>query len=284
MNSKTRPANVEHRAELYEFDYQGVTYYYTNYPLALQNELTGQVYQPLYIFRTTPFIKNATLEPKELVLLIEPLDIIRKIQTVGGIMVVRAYMTFIPDVANPLQLAAYSTELYKNRNLFSPRLMYYGIFDTARGNSADGLIELHFKSYAETLLEKKLLSMSVQNYCNNALFDELCGLNRAAFEVTANISAAVGTTLESADFAAFPDGYWFLGNATLVKGGDTQVALITAHTGNTISLQFRFTGIETGDDVVVVPGCDKRAATCLDRFSNIINMTGFPYLVEEGTT
>jgi len=283
MNSTIRPANVEHRAELYEIEYQGVTYYYTNYPLALQNELTGQIYEPLYIFRSSPFVKNNTLEPKELIVLFEPLEMFKKIQTVGGTMVVRVYMTFIPDVANPLQLAAYTTDLYKNRNMFSPRLMYHGVYNTARGNSSDGLIEVHFKSYAETLLQKKLLSMSIQNYCNNALFDELCSLNRASYEVTATVSAAIGITLQSATFATFPDGYWFLGNATLVKDGDTQVALITAHTGNTISLQYRFTGIETGDDVVVVPGCDKRAETCLNRFSNILNHTGYPYLVEEGT-
>jgi len=160
--------------------------------------------------------------------------------------------------------------------------MFEGVYDVARGNSSDGVIEVHFKSYAETMLSKQLLKMSIQNYCNNALFDELCSLSRAAYEVTATISAVSGMTLESATFATVPDGYWFLGQATFTKSGETQFALITAHTGNTITLQYRFTDIEVSDDVVVVPGCDKKASTCLDKFSNIINHTGFPYLVEEG--
>lgn len=33
-----------------------------------------------------------------------------------------------------------------------------------------------------------------------------------------------------------------------------------------------------GDTFHIVPGCDKRLATCRDRYANVINFRGEPYL------
>jgi uncharacterized phage protein (TIGR02218 family) len=36
--------------------------------------------------------------------------------------------------------------------------------------------------------------------------------------------------------------------------------------------------ISVGDTFVVTAGCDKRFATCRDRFSNTVNFRGFPHI------
>ncbi len=33
-----------------------------------------------------------------------------------------------------------------------------------------------------------------------------------------------------------------------------------------------------GDDVYIFPGCDKRLATCRDKFDNVRNFRGFPHI------
>ena len=36
--------------------------------------------------------------------------------------------------------------------------------------------------------------------------------------------------------------------------------------------------IAPGDTFIVTAGCDKRFATCRDRFTNVVNFRGFPHI------
>ncbi len=36
--------------------------------------------------------------------------------------------------------------------------------------------------------------------------------------------------------------------------------------------------VAAGDSFVIVAGCDKRLATCRDRFGNTVNFQGFPHM------
>jgi uncharacterized phage protein (TIGR02218 family) len=36
--------------------------------------------------------------------------------------------------------------------------------------------------------------------------------------------------------------------------------------------------VQAGDEYIATAGCDKSLATCRDRFNNVINFRGMPYL------
>lgn len=282
-----QPKNINYLAELFEFDYQGIIYYYTNYPYAITDNETGSVYTPIYLQRSGELKLNLSLEEKELVLLSQPLDIFKEVATIKDEMMVRFYFIFLPEITPPEAFMKLNVNqsVYNNSSFLGKQLRFFGYYDISHGIGTDGLLEVHFKDYVGTRLSRNLLTMSIQNFCNNILFDENCGLVEAAYEEAATLTEVTGNLLRSPTFAGHPDGYWYLGKLTLVKSGATQIRLITAHTGDQIELQYPFLGIgaEVGDSITIRPGCDKKAETCLNRFSNILNFTGFPYLVEEGS-
>ena len=87
--------------------------------------------------------------------------------------------------------------------------------------------------------------------------------------------------MTSTAFGIQPDGYYYLGEAVAVINGATYRRMIVAHTGNEIVIQYPFIGLTAPVNITVYAGCDKKAETCLNRFNNILNFTGFPYMTEE---
>ena len=53
---------------------------------------------------------------------------------------------------------------------------------------------------------------------------------------------------------------------------------VVGHSGEDVLLRYPFPGLETGDTVTVYPGCDKKMATCRDKFSNQARFGGFPWI------
>jgi len=83
---------------------------------------------------------------------------------------------------------------------------------------------------------------------------------------------------------AFADGWFSAGKLTFTSGANDGLAVeVKIHRvdtgGVTISLwQTMPEPVAPGDAFVVTAGCDKRFATCRDRFDNIVNFRGFPHI------
>lgn len=130
-----------------------------------------------------------------------------------------------------------------------------------------------------TSLARPLLRLRFATTCRHALFDEGCTLSKSSYRVPAHLIAHSGITMQSAAFAAKPDG-WFAGGE--VDAGSGRRRRIIAHAADIITLTANIPGVTAGDDVDAYPGCNKVIeGDCLLKFNNTLNHGGFPYIPAE---
>lgn len=111
--------------------------------------------------------------------------------------------------------------------------------------------------------------------CQHSLYDSGCTVNEADHQVTDTIDSVSGSTVTmTAISGSYADG-WFSGG--ILRTGDNS-RFIVAHAGNTITLSRPLKELEAGLSVDLSPGCDRTMATCRDKFNNILNYLGFPWM------
>lgn len=125
----------------------------------------------------------------------------------------------------------------------------------------------------ENWLQKELPHGTNQYYCNHTVFDHNCRLNRAKWQVEAFIDKVDGLHVYSAAFANYEDGYLIGGRIYF----DGYVRMIAEHQGNRIKIKYPFVNLPRGT-VIVLPGCDARFRTCVQKFHNAVNFLGAPYV------
>jgi len=124
---------------------------------------------------------------------------------------------------------------------------------------------------AKVLIPKDLY----QGYCNHNLFDGGCGVNKASYAVTAQVTTdETNTTLYSSAFAAKPEG-WFTGGFVEFLG---ESRLVMESKENYVIIQCPFSEPVDGQTVTAYPGCDKSPKTCKEKFDNLVNFLGCPYI------
>lgn len=119
--------------------------------------------------------------------------------------------------------------------------------------------------------------------CRHALYSPNCGVDKADFEEsgTATAHASGGRILTVSGLGAFADAY-FTGGMILDSAGAYR--WIVRHVGSTIELSRESAMVVSEIDtsassaILLYPGCDLTRATCRDKFNNVINMGGFPWL------
>ncbi|MBN9000404.1 MAG: DUF2163 domain-containing protein, partial [Rhizobiales bacterium] len=123
--------------------------------------------------------------------------------------------------------------------------------------------------------------------CDADLGDARCKVN--LFD-TAFASGAVVTEAEDGRFLildgleAYPAGWFERGRVIFASGANAgRTATIRAHrlVGGAAHVQLwtAMTGaVLAGDTLAAVAGCDKRFATCRDKFANTVNFRGFPHM------
>jgi uncharacterized phage protein (TIGR02218 family) len=119
-------------------------------------------------------------------------------------------------------------------------------------------------------------------FCDADVGDARCGVDllnpvwRGAGVVSAVIDNA---TFTASGLDAFADGLFSRGMLTWDDGGAAEVTAHHAGALATIELSEPAAApIPPGAGFVVTAGCDKRLATCRDRFDNVVNHRGFPHM------
>lgn len=110
--------------------------------------------------------------------------------------------------------------------------------------------------------------------CNHVLYDAACSVNQSDFRHADTVTAVNGNILTVDGLAAEGDG-WANGGFIAVNG---DFRLIVEQTGSDIRLAIPFPTSLLGVDVEVFAGCDHSAQTCNDKFANIINNGGYPFV------
>jgi len=123
--------------------------------------------------------------------------------------------------------------------------------------------------------------------CSADLGDARCGvdLDDPAFRGEGTITALRGpSSFTAAGFDGFDDGWFSAGRLSFTGGANAGLAVevkrhVAFGSGALIELwQAMPEPLAPGDAFVVTAGCDKRLATCRERFGNVVNFRGFPHI------
>lgn len=129
----------------------------------------------------------------------------------------------------------------------------------------------------EHFLRMPIPTERYQITCNWQVFDSKCKINRLDYKITTTVTLdTTKTVLTAAVFGSKPAGY-FIGGLIEFPFKNEKRA-IADHSGSTITMAYRMIHLDNGGAVDVYPGCDGRAETCKNKFNNIVNFLGFPYI------
>lgn len=126
----------------------------------------------------------------------------------------------------------------------------------------------------DAMLKRQALRRGVGINCEHMLYDSRCGLVATAFRATGTLATVAGTTLQGAVFASQPNGWWVSG---FVRVANEDYRMVTAHSGDTVTLLSPFEDLAAGDSIEVYAGCDRTFATCGSKFNNQANNGGWPF-------
>lgn len=132
------------------------------------------------------------------------------------------------------------------------------------------------------LLNQNLPRNLYQAPCINTLFDASCALNRASFAVSGTVAAGSTPFVVDATLAQ-ASGYFDQGSIVFTSGANNGVSRsVKSYSIGTPGMLVLLSPLPNvpapGDTFTAYPGCDKTQATCTNKFSNLVNFRGFPYV------
>ena len=174
-----------------------------------------------------------------------------------------------------------TTDLYPTMTIFQKQdstvlTWWKGRIVNAKAN--DGSVALECESVF-TSMRRPGLRAKYQRPCRHALYHRGCNLDKADFEVVATCTAASGVTLTVTEAGLLADGY-YLGGMIRYNG---KYRFILNHVGTTLTIsrphQDLNSDIALGNvSVSIYPGCLRTRDVCNDKFNNLVNFGGFPWI------
>jgi len=130
----------------------------------------------------------------------------------------------------------------------------------------------------EHFLKMPVPTFRYQITCNHKLFDTGCRLTKTSYKISTAVTLnADKTQLTSSDFGAKANGYFIRGHVDF----GVESRMIVAHIGNVVTLAYKMVELASGDTVDVYPGCDGRIETCKNKYDNVVNFLGFPFIPKD---
>lgn len=142
-----------------------------------------------------------------------------------------------------------------------------------------GVLEISCLTAAKDFAIKGLVGV-FQKTCRHVHYAKGCNLNIGSFNISGEVSSI------SADFltytldlggAAIDSGDYILG---ILSRSDGQRRFITNHSATEFKINALIPGMEVGETVEIAPGCNLSRERCNQRFSNIENFGGFPFIID----
>jgi uncharacterized phage protein (TIGR02218 family) len=138
-----------------------------------------------------------------------------------------------------------------------------------------------------TAFDKNGLKMWYGAPCQYMLYDtNTCKVPAVNFKLSATITQINGYTLTSPQFATLPGGGaapagWWIGG--FVSTSDGSLRYVIDHSGGggtivTLAVAFDSPSIAVGDTVDIFAGCDRKYTTCKNKFNNLTNYGGWPFV------
>jgi uncharacterized phage protein (TIGR02218 family) len=133
-------------------------------------------------------------------------------------------------------------------------------------------------SLIDRLAEKQPVQTSP--VCRATLGDPKCTVNLAPYTHNLTVASVLGNREIVTSAIALPNGYFKNGVCEFLTGENAGTRVKIADwvdSTNTVTLFLPlFYPINSGDLIRCIAGCDKRLATCRDKFNNVLNFRGEP--------
>jgi len=248
--------NVRKPIELYHF-WMGTTHWYLTSGDAAITYL-GNIYNPVYLERTNVSY-NINFEANEMTI------------TLPGVN--EPILDFMN--ATPSELIWVSIlRVFRDQPVYEPTVIFLGhVLDATRKSQITKVKCVGFEFY----LGMQIPKYTYQRQCNWTPFDANCGMTavNGVTQITANVTVnADRSILTAAAFGTVAAGLFSLGK---VQFGN-HYRMVASHSGTALTLRYPMPNIVTGDSVTVLAGCNQTIDQCLNRFNNVANFGGWPYI------
>jgi uncharacterized phage protein (TIGR02218 family) len=122
--------------------------------------------------------------------------------------------------------------------------------------------------------------------CRADIGDSRCKIDLAPLTVETTVASVINRRTITVVSGSEADEYYTHGALTFETGNNAGFSIeIKSWLLSTKQIEMYLPTpypIQAGDEVSFYPGCDKRIATCFDKFNNVINFRGEPYVPEPG--
>lgn len=128
------------------------------------------------------------------------------------------------------------------------------------------------------VLDQPMPRNKFQNSCKNVWGDAGCTINKGDYAVTDTVD--MGSTKQIIITNSATAGVYDQGTITMETGVNVgQSRTIRRSTGTSLILTFPFDlDPNTGDQFKIYPGCNLTMDDCVNKFSNLANFRGFPFV------
>lgn len=157
------------------------------------------------------------------------------------------------------------------------RVLWTGVINAFTGHGH--VLSLRVAVSTDDTLAQELPAYRLHKQCGHQLYDgATCQVVRATYTVTTTIASMSGAEITLTSDGGNPDGWAVGGELDNLTTGDSRSVI--AHVGNVVTLSAPFrANAANGNDVQLFAGCDKTVATCVSKFSNVLNFGGHPHIV-----
>lgn len=133
-------------------------------------------------------------------------------------------------------------------------------------------------------LSRPTLRRMYQRSCPHVLYGVDCAVSAPANRVSCKIDSVKGTLVFSPDFLSKPSDYFSGGFIDFNHSGFNDRRFIVSHSGNQITLNVQMPSLKAGSVIQVYAGCDHTLKTCVEKFNNVENYGGMPFIPDKNPT
>ena len=134
-------------------------------------------------------------------------------------------------------------------------------------------------------LDRKIPRNLYQHLCNHVLYGPGCGLNGASYAVAGHAQAGSIIFQIVTNLTGYAAGYFSLGKLQFTSGTlqGTWSGIQSQAGAGSQAVAFTLTTPllappAPGDAFTAWPGCDRALSTCRNKFNNVLNFRGFPFI------
>jgi uncharacterized phage protein (TIGR02218 family) len=181
-------------------------------------------------------------------------------------------------------LAGAAFEIVRVR-LDNPDTDFVVMFNGEVADVKIGEIEVTIRGQTLDFLNYEIPKREYQVMCNWRLYDQYCGAPISFYAVGLSFPESLPvldrkTIAGVTWFQHNSAGYWNQGYVRIDTGENADIRRqVSSHPGNTVTVvpPFPFS-IGTNDSFTIFPGCKHDVDDCEDKFNNLINYGGFPFI------